>query len=288
MSGIYTKLHEIQAAAQHLPKDGQTRAFVEAITDVPHFVYDTVISQKLDRTALIKSMGALQTAGMLRLPYPRMLYELWEGNPAQRIFGLLEERGEVGSFRLWFAQWSRDDTGDYLTEPMVVDLEWSDRAPPDSTTLLHSDGTETDPKDDEPGWGWTCRWDDDVIDRNRTILIPLGFAAMLSVMMSHVSGFVRETVEPRKLNKARAANGKHAIPTHTVLRIGHVYDSSGAKVKVTGTGGTMPIHMRAAHTRRQHYGKGNELTKLVFIEAVLVNYVDGTDLAKPLPKVVKL
>jgi hypothetical protein len=111
-------------------------------------------------------------------------------------------------------------------------MDWTDKAPPDAATLMHADGTET-PAEQDDGWGWTCRWDSDVIDRNRRVLIPLGFATMLSVMMAHVSGFVRETVDPKKLNKARAANGKHAIPTHTVLRIGHVYNSAGQKVKVT-------------------------------------------------------
>ena len=37
----------------------------------------------------------------------------------------------------------------------------------------------------------------------------------------------------------------------------------------------MPVHMRAGHVRRQHYGADNADTKLIFIPPVLVNFHPG-------------
>ena len=101
-----------------------------------------------------------------------------------------------------------------------------------------------------------------------------GASLGIALLMLNIQGVEKEVIEPTKLNRQRKASGKPGIPTHTVMRIGHVYDHNGNRVGL-GAGRTMPVHMRAGHTRRQHYGEGNTLEKIVFIPPVLVNFKPG-------------
>jgi hypothetical protein len=109
--------------------------------------------------------------------------------------------------------------------------------------------------------------------------------AMMMAIVAHVTkGVAKERVVPdAKLNKARAKRKKAPVPEYTTMRIGQVYDRSGNPVSMTDAGGPRKIHWRAAHTRRQRYGVGLSQTKIVEIDALLVNYNPGDE--KPeLPK----
>lgn len=149
--------------------------------------------------------------------------------------------------------------------------------------------------------GFTASYDNP--DISNALLLGMSIGLMVAYMLTNITGLEREVVDARKLNKHRLAKGKHAIPTHSVVRIGHVYNSAGQRVNITSANRrSIPVHMRAAHTRWQHHGpkwmeEHPELACLpgntvdghrVLIDAVLVNYKDGTDLRTPLPRMVRM
>lgn len=104
-------------------------------------------------------------------------------------------------------------------------------------------------------------------------------------LLLHTKGIGQQIITaPGKLNKNRAASGKAPIPTHTVLRIGKVYDREGKEVQHTGR--HMRVHWRAGHVRRQRVGHGRTGVKLIFIEPVLVNYDPAGDAPVNIPHVV--
>jgi hypothetical protein len=113
---------------------------------------------------------------------------------------------------------------------------------------------------------------------------PVNDALCAMVLLLHTKGIIADRIEvPAKLNKSRALSGKPMIQDHTVIRIGHVYNKSGEKVEYNSTGRTMPVHWRAGHWRNQRVGVGRASTRMVWIDPMLINYVEG-DTPTPKPK----
>jgi len=106
------------------------------------------------------------------------------------------------------------------------------------------------------------------------------------VALLRTKGVKLEHIEaPAKLNKSRVASGKAPISDHTVIRIGHLYDREGNQVKYAPTGRHMPVHWRAGHIRNQRFGPGLAKSYEVFIEPMLINYEEGTDVPAPVKEV---
>lgn len=121
---------------------------------------------------------------------------------------------------------------------------------------------------------------------NDTWLRNLMAGYTTAILLRHIKGAAHEhKAAPERLNKNRAAKGKEPIPGFTYYYIGAVEDKDGKSHAYTGR--SMPVHMRAGHTRRQHYGKGNALVKTVYIQPVLVNFNPGDDVPVP-RRVVKM
>lgn len=300
MSTIYTKLHEAMAVCA-TAADSPERELLDHLGQLPHFTFERGLANDLDRIAMTKSMAALKEAGVMRLPYPEMFMELWGGTPDWRLFMGVREGATVGTFQTVAVEWWHDtkERKQYIYPMFRADFEWNDKPAESSEAILGLDGEEHPADDFTQPWGFNVSYDDHA---RRKLTVSMGFALMIAVMMVNISGLERETVDAGKLNKHRLANGKRPIPTHTVVRIGHVYNASGQKVAVNhGTRGSMSIHMRAAHTKRQPHGQrwmdenpaeaakpGNTSDHhVVFIPAVLVNFKDGAELATPVPKVVR-
>ena len=291
-AGIGTKLHKAldYAKAQGLPIQYD---ILTAGLSVPHYCIDRSIIDLFRSGAAILSVDAMFQAGVAHLPFPKMLVELWTGNP-WRYFLLLEELDpeenggqivgcelvELVNDGIWPRTMAMDFA--YSQNSTKPDLEVFNRIVEDMRLAPPDDGEDVRTPDGRYP-SWHVRFTDDT----RPDILPHAAAAISAAMlMTHINGLAREKVEVGKLNKARAASGKREIPEHTIVRLGHVYDRSGQKHAI-GSGHTMPIHMRAGHVRNQAHGPGMKLRKLVWIEPVLVNYRDGTDLPKPPRKVVK-
>ena len=299
---VFTKLHDCLSSFSRpstkrlkgsANDTSETEGFLRGFADLPHIVLHEGLLKDLALTPLLKSVTAMQQAGVLHLPYPRMALELWAGMPTERAFLILEELDHSGRFKGTMLQWMQEDTGpkgvaysfSYLT---LMELQWT------------RDETRPGTDADQHGFSVTGETKGGELDFQVNAILA-GRAALIACAMTFIAGLEREEVECSRLNKHRQRSGKPSIPTHSILRIGHVYDSSGRKVAINdGNRRTMAIHMRAAHVRHQHHGAEwlaqhpeeaakpttTADTHLVLIPAVLVNYRDGTDLAKPLPKVV--
>lgn len=124
-----------------------------------------------------------------------------------------------------------------------------------------------------------------LIDANSQSANRTSSCALTAVVaLLKTKGIIQDKIEvPAKMNKSRAATGKPLIKDHTVIRIGHVYDRQGKAIEYNHTGRKMPVHWRAGHIRNQRFGPNRSKSYEIFIEAMLVNYTEGT----PLPKTIK-
>lgn len=120
-------------------------------------------------------------------------------------------------------------------------------------------------------------------------MLPVSKAICALTVLLGTKGIERETIKvDTKLNKCREKSGKQKISDHTVIRIGHTYSRSGEQVKYNygASGRSMPVHWRAGHIRNQRFGPGLEKSYELWIEPMLINYVEGE--AKPAPKIKEL
>lgn len=99
-------------------------------------------------------------------------------------------------------------------------------------------------------------------------------ASMIALLMLNVKGIEKRVVETSRLNTVRKKHAKSAIPEHTIIHIGTIYDRNGKGHKYVSQGqrGHMPVHMRRGHARHQACGEGQKDRKWVYIPPVLVNY----------------
>lgn len=120
-------------------------------------------------------------------------------------------------------------------------------------------------------------------------MLPVSKALCALTVLLGTKGIDREAIKvDAKLNRSREKSGKQMISDHTVVRIGHVYSRSGDRVKYNYgcPGHSMPVHWRAGHVRRQRYGTGLDKSYDLWIEPMLINYIEGE--AKPSPKIKEL
>lgn len=239
---IATKLHK---AAELAPGE---EFFTEA-AGLPHYVIDETLIELLQRSDVGASISAMIEAGICKLPFPQMLIEVdMSGN---RSFVVAEEYQDHFRARM----------GIIHKSGLAAEVD------PD-TFYVHADGNAITV--------------DTVLHKSHSSwLRGVGLAISVGLLMLNIQGVDQEVIEPTKLNKRRVASGHPGIPRHTLLRIGHVYDSDGSRHASTGSGWTMPVHLRAAHTRRQHFGEGNLQTKIVYVPPVLVNFTPGAVAPQP-------
>lgn len=204
-----------------------------------YFVEDDVV-EVIKREDAFKSIKALVEAKVCRLPFTPMVME-FQATDKFRWFILLEEIGEGEKL---------------VAQAIFLHL------PTDTTYYSSSD---VDVFMDEEGFVVNGVSKDQ--DAHAIIC-----AVTMALLFLNTKGIEKRVVEPIAFNKARAKAGKSQAPKVTVLRIGTIYDRNGDAVRGVGTTGFRKVHLRAGHTRRQHYGPGNESIKIVYIPPVLVNY----------------
>lgn len=241
---IATRLHK----AIELAPDEE---FFQRCSRLPHYVVDDSLIDMLMRSDIQASVSAMIEAQIARLPFEELVLE-FETGPTRNFIRLEEYqdrfRAQVGVLR------AKDGIEAAEIDPHPYDL-----------TLMEA-GIDVD----EPSQR-----------RSHEVWLKVAcFGLYMALLMLNIQGVEKEVIEPSRLNKSRGASGKPAIPTHSVMRIGHVYDTNGNRVGL-GAGRQMPVHMRAGHARHQHYGEGNALVKIVYIPPVLVNFKPGEAVKVP-------
>lgn len=225
-----------------------------AVTRDPLYIFDDdIVSLLVDGESSQKSMNALAEAGLMHIPYPAMTVQL--------TLKLEDGRSPF----TWFHSLREREDGVFLTRSI-----W-----------LHESGRHCRPYTCEMiGEAASFKVDITSAADEREARIQAqsaGCAIRCAVLMTHIQGLDREHVPaPAALNKQRERSGKGAVHAYNYIHVGRVLDSEGRSHERGGsTGRHMPVHMRAGHNRRQHYGEGNTETKIIWIPPVLVNYKAG-------------
>jgi hypothetical protein len=245
---------------------GRVAALAALTALVPHYLMDNELVKLLASGPTAAQLRALDAVGGIHLPYEAMVLEVPEVEVGTTAFYMLaempeENRAHHGHFNVMI--FSMTPRGPSM--PFGIALAEADDFARWKCVPLE----DFAPPGDFDGWA------------GRVIAV-----LQAAILFPHVKGLAR-TVEPapEKLNKQRAAKGKPPIREFTTVYIGRVEDASGKSHAYTGR--TMPVHMRAGHTRNQRYGKGRELVKTVYIAPVLVNFKQGDEVPVP-RRVVKM
>jgi hypothetical protein len=217
--------------------------------EAPKYAVASSLLSVLARDDIQRSVIAMIEAGIAHLPFAPLLVE-FSVAPDFRRFVLLDEAED--GFSAGHALLYRD--------------EMADISPTKAFVAVRPCGLHVDRFSDE--------------SEGRAI----GLAASIALLMLNIRGVDKQMIEPEALNRARQKRGKTRIPSHTVLRIGTIFDRSG-RGSVPGVEGRhMPVHMRAGHVRMQACGEGFADRKAVFIPPVLVNYRPDLDARPRLPE----
>lgn len=229
----------------------------EKTKDWPLFVFTEEIAQLLaNGDSAHKSLEAMIEANVAHLPYPKMLVQYPCGKSGTTCIAAITEH----------------DGGEFRATSFFLDgVREQYSIPSTGVTFKFAQGYKVTRGDMIKVWIHSR--DDIDATVQKAYASHAVISVRLAVLMAHIGGLEREVVEaPERLNKQRAKKGKTAIRSYSYVHVAKVYDRSGQAYERTGTGRHMPVHMRAGHVRTQHFGKGNEDTKLIWIKPVLVNY----------------
>lgn len=274
---VRTRLHKLfenVAFPQDVEYQAITDSFLSLVKDKPLFVVSEQAGKLMLHSGVGEIIDAMHEAGRFRLPHEEVVVEL----PAQvklpaqaegidaSVIAHIKETGTtsfVGHCALVF-------NDRYFVYPAVNILTWEG----DGATF-HVDGKFAESVSES------------FLDKVRPVVKQMGAymsqALTCAVMMLDVKGFDCEVISYDKLNKSREKKGKPGVPSHTYVNLTKVYRSDGSAIDVKDGGGAkMPMHIRSGYMRRQRYGHGNELTKMIYIEPCVVNFApDEKMVVKP-------
>lgn len=273
---------------------------VWAMMRVPHYYFEPNLCEIMQEEGTTDSLKAMFEAKVTRLPFPEMVIEYDEpektrGGGVVRNFIVLGERPQslvVGNEEVFHPYrctilrhvMAPDHHDMVLVSPAEVLIAFDAEAGDEKTFGFHYGMLECPYLD-------RSKISDERMQRLLSRDVDLdsaiaGEALSMATLLLNTRGIQKTVIEPSRLNKAREKKGQAKIPTHTVIRIGHVYAKDGSSQVYDPTGRKHTrVHWRKGHTRTQRYGQGLTQAKLVFIEPCLVNYREGGD-EKPVPRAV--
>lgn len=252
---VKTKLHIVaQGIDPRSKRSGASHDVVQGMMKAHSYVIDKDVIALLQRDDVHESINALCVAGIARLPVPDMLVEF--DTVGHRVFIHLKEAPNEKIYAYVAV----------MELKSLVTAVGIDRI----VCSITSDGKFTLSMPPVDGEDW-----DKIIQG--AIVVGLSVA----LLMLNTKGIEKEIVEVHTLNKVRIKKGREPIPSHTVVHIGKIYRRDGTHYTRAEGGWKMPMHIRQAHTRRQHFGPNNEETKIVFVPMCIVNFEPD----KPLPQV---
>lgn len=238
----------IATRLHRLAEIGVDDSLLALMQGAPKFVVAPDLMEILGRDDVQRSILAMVEADIARLPYPRLVVE-FSVDPAVRRFVLLEESAEGFTARLALL------AGDRLASVSVSSV----------LVRLSAAGFKVDRHADQKEG------------------MAAALAVTIALLMLNIRGVRKDVIEVERLNRQRLRTGKPAVPGHTVVRIGTIYDRSG-RAAGEAPGRRMPVHLRAGHARMQVCGPERADRKLIFVPPVLVNYRPETDDVPRLPE----
>jgi hypothetical protein len=295
-----------------LVRKDYVQRLVEECSQLPRYVIQKELMDSIHSSAMIKSLEAMIKANAANhLPFPSIIVEFEEqaelGNEVstritrvRQFVWLSEVDKNIPATHVWANPikdqftatcWTLiDDTQDraLVISPLVstCSMMTSDQAKNQNIPSMGSTGTAV-----QVMFGPQVR--ESLIDKELEKQVsssygishafsPLNEALCAMILLLHTKGVVQDRIEvPPKLNKSRVESGKIKIQDHVLVRIGHVYSRSGEKIEYNKSGRTMPVHWRAGHYRNQRFGTKLSKSYELWIEPMLINYVEGD---APTPK----
>jgi hypothetical protein len=234
---IATQLHKLVELV------GADEPVIKKMLAAPKYVISPDVMAIMTRGDVQRSIGAMIEAGIARLPYAPLLVE-YSVDPAVpvRRFVLLDELVE-GAFSARTALLN-DRRFAAISEAHII-VEVIDRG------LKVSQATTGDG-------------------------MAAALAVSIAMLMLNIRGIDKQLVLTDKLNKQREKKGQLPVPRHNVVRIGTIYDRSGAAHTAGAATRHMPVHLRSGYVRNQACGPGLVDHRPVYIPPVLVNYREGS------------
>lgn len=261
-------------------KLGGVHPILQKMMGAASYVIDHAVLELLTRADVGKSIAAVIEAGIARLPVSPMLIEF---SPMQGYtdFVLLEEDPVekpdqlATSLNVWVGVMYPDNSAIIYDYSLPYGIGKDTLTIPDiqMTYTFAELANLTPAKKNEI----------ESTDAQVKNFIQSGIIALeLAFLMLNTKGIEKQVIEVPNLNKARIRKGRTPIQRHSIIHIGTIYRRDGSAIRgdFGATGRHMPMHLRQAHTRRQHYGPredGN--TKLIFVPACIVNFVPDENLA---------
>lgn len=259
-SPIRTKLHVLASNVDpRTHQFGRDNKIVQDMLSAASFVIDSDVLELVKREDCWKSIKALIEADMVRLPYSPMVIEYEISGKSHEFCYLYEKIDHATGATL------------VVGRPILMELERETAAVAEHE--IHAKVVDKEIKVDGGVYN------DKKSPLHSLFLHCFAVSMHLALLMLNTKGIEKEVVEvPASFNKKRAARGKPSIPTHSVVHIGTIYRRDGTAIKREGSGGWhMPMHWRCGYTRRQHFGKGREEEKMVYIPPCIVNFKPDED-----------
>lgn len=207
------------------------------------YVIDQELIEILPREDIQRSIAALLEAGLGRLPHPEMVVEFTLRGTAWAV--LLEDT--PGHIRAHVV-------GAYLG---MITISTNPATATTTTNGINISGAASE------------------ADAGAIVM-----AVAAALLLLNTKGVDKDVIHPQALNKARRLRGETPIPTHTLIRIGRIYDRNGIAHIQEGKRRPMPVHIRAGYTRMQFFGEGRAERRLVYIPPVVVNFSGETPEAR--------
>lgn len=227
-----------------------------------HFVIDEELFPILKKPQTSASVMALIDAGLARLPYKKMFIE-FQISTEFRDFVYLEDCETHLLCHVCYL--SNISMRSMIIRP-VFTIEFLKNAGDECIRFSGHNGLEQGIRD-------CCA-------------SSVASSVAIALVLLNTRGIEKYTIDPKPLNKARAKKGKPAIPKHSVIHVTKVYRKDGTAISKP-SGSKMPMHLRAGHLRKQHFGVKNSEVKQIYIEPCIVNYVEGEELQKKTKVVMK-
>lgn len=259
MQHIRTKLHILADNVNPVNKRvGREDPTIDAMMNAASYVVDKEVLDLLKRPDVTKSIGALIEVGLARLPISPMVVE-FEITPEYREFVLLTEDKDGATINARYVTLQKSS---YIG--MIADFDVR-------VTMNH----EKIELSNVP-----------VHDKAMKEVVSGGVqvGVLVALLMLNTKGVDKQIIQCEALNQQRTKKGKTTIPKHTVVHIGKIYRRDGSAIeRPEGEHGgwKMPMHLRAGYARRQHFGKGREDVKMVYIPPCIVNFVPDEVVKQP-------
>src|SRR5262245_43173599 len=262
------------------------------VNDVPHYIADRNIVELSFRPDVVKSMRAMQRAGIRELPFDPVMVEytktsvwkdteinvnVWVRLQSSPLFGpcLTPLPYDILSYVVAMTAIPRENDDEDLLYSVLL----SDPYAPVAISWVNPENE----KGNTPFVVWK-EGDDDISDKarhDRHMRLMSVEAMNIAYMMLNTRGLATRHVDCAAMDRARERHGKPRIGSYSVIHIGTIYDRHGKGHAATGY--HMPVHYRAGHIRQQPCGPKLSKVKPVFIKPCIVNYDPATGRRPGLP-----